>query len=45
MADKTKISDNILGVSVILAILLAAFAFHVLERAIDLYLAKWIWGP
>lgn len=41
---RAKIGDNALGVFIILMILLSAFAFHVLERSIDIYLAKWIWG-
>ena len=41
---KDKINDNVLGISILLAILLAAFLFHVVEQTLNQFLAKWIWS-
>lgn len=41
---KDKINDNVLGISILLAILLAAFVFHVAEQTLNHFIAKWIWS-
>lgn len=41
--DRLSTGEKALAVAIALAVFLAVVGFHLAERAIEHYLAKWIW--